>query len=63
MDKTDSDSGHSPLDDEKNISARPVEFQALSDADLPPDPDADLSAEEKARIVGIPPSLLLDRMY
>ncbi|KAL8758229.1 MAG: hypothetical protein Q9199_001639 [Rusavskia elegans] len=48
--KRDSDSGHSPSDDEKKVGASPGQFQALGRADLPPDPDAGLSQEEKARI-------------
>ncbi|KAI4248337.1 MAG: hypothetical protein L6R42_009296, partial [Xanthoria sp. 1 TBL-2021] len=48
--KRDSDSGHSPSDDEKKVGASPGQFQALGHADLPLDPDAGLSQEEKARI-------------
>ncbi|KAL8672675.1 MAG: hypothetical protein Q9168_002881 [Polycauliona sp. 1 TL-2023] len=48
--KRDSDSGHSPSDDEKKIGSRPAEFQAIGHNNLPPDPDAGLSADEKAKI-------------
>ncbi|KAL8699845.1 MAG: hypothetical protein Q9224_001234 [Gallowayella concinna] len=50
MDKRDSDSVLSPSEDEKNLGTGPVQFQALGHGDLPPDPDADLSEEERARI-------------
>ena len=43
----DSDSGRSPSEDEKRIRDIPVD-QALQEI---PDPDAHLSAEEKAKIV------------
>ena len=43
LEKRDSDSGRSPSDDEKKIGGSP--------ADLPPDPDAGLSEEERAKIV------------
>lgn len=55
-DKRDSDSGGSPSDDEKRIGLeRPaVEAGALETrghGQPPPDPDAGLSEEEKAKIV------------
>ena len=50
--KRDSDSAHSPSDDEKRIGVSPGEFQALGHGDLPPNPDADLSEAERALIVG-----------
>ncbi len=49
--KRDSDSAHSPSDDEKKVGAMPDQYQTLGHADLPPDPDAGLSQDEKARIV------------
>ncbi|KAL9030426.1 MAG: hypothetical protein Q9196_001458 [Gyalolechia fulgens] len=52
--KRDSDSGNSPYDDEKtdekNVGVHPAGFDALHRNNLPPDPDAELSGEEKARI-------------
>ncbi|KAL8777120.1 MAG: hypothetical protein Q9213_008001 [Squamulea squamosa] len=45
--KRDSDSGRSPSDDEKKAG---TEFQAIGHGELPPDPDAGLSADEKAKI-------------
>ncbi|KAL8713597.1 MAG: hypothetical protein Q9220_002459 [cf. Caloplaca sp. 1 TL-2023] len=48
--KRDSDSGHSPSDDEKAVGVRPGGFEELGHGDLPPDPDAGLSDEEKAKI-------------
>lgn len=47
----DSDSRRSPSDDEKRLSAKEGDFEALGHGGLPPDPDAHLSAEEKAAIV------------
>ncbi len=51
----DSDSGNSPTDDEKNdekkIGVAPGGFETLAHGELPPDPDAGLSAAEKARVV------------
>ncbi|KAL8959417.1 MAG: hypothetical protein Q9193_003714, partial [Seirophora villosa] len=54
-DKPDSDSGGSPSDDEKKLGLdRPgVEagaFESRAHGQLPPDPDAGLSAEERAKI-------------
>ncbi|CAF9908538.1 MAG: hypothetical protein ALECFALPRED_004668 [Alectoria fallacina] len=46
----DSDSRRSPSDDEKRLSAKEGDFEALGHGGLPPDPDAHLSAEEKAAI-------------
>ncbi|KAL8912976.1 MAG: hypothetical protein Q9172_007383 [Xanthocarpia lactea] len=50
LEKRDSDSAHSPSDDEKKIGVGPGEFQALGHGDLPPNPDADLSEAERALI-------------
>ena len=47
----DSDSGHSPSDDEKRVGVKPGEFETLGHGQLPPDPDAHLSLEERAAIV------------
>ena len=50
--KQDSDSSHSPLpDNEKVTGVEPGGFETLGHGQLPPDPDAGLSAEERARIV------------
>ncbi|KAI9878340.1 MAG: hypothetical protein M1830_001199, partial [Pleopsidium flavum] len=46
----DSDSGHSPSDDEKRIGVAPGGFEKLGHGELPPDPDAGLSEAEKARV-------------
>lgn len=46
----DSDSGHSPSDDEKRIAVGQGEFEALGPGELLPDPDAHLSPEERAAI-------------
>ena len=55
-DRVDSDSGHSPSDDEKRLGVKPGEFETLGHGQLPPDPDAHLSPEERAAIVcGIRP--------
>ena len=48
----DSDSGHSPSDDGKKVGVEEGAFESLAAKQLPPDPDAGLSDEEKARIVG-----------
>lgn len=46
------DSTHAPSDDEKTIvGVGAGEFETLGRNQLPPDPDAGLSDEEKARIV------------
>ena len=44
----DNDSAHSPSDDEKTGQGA---FQNLGHGELPPDPDAHLSLEERAAIV------------
>lgn len=51
----DSDSGgHSPaLDDEKRAGVQPGQFETVGHHNLPSDPDANLSAEERARIVSL----------
>lgn len=46
----DSDSGHSPSDDEKRVGVKQGDFETLGHGQLPPDPDAHLSAEEKVVI-------------
>lgn len=50
----DSDSGHSPIDNEKHIGVKPGEFETLDRGELPPDPDSHLSEEERAAIVHPP---------
>ena len=56
--KPDSDSGHSPSsEDEKIVGVKPGEFENLDSQGLPPDPDAHLSDEERAKIV-LPSSIL-----
>lgn len=50
-DHVDSDSAHSPSDDEKKIGLTQGEFHTLGHGQLPPDPDAHLSLEERAAIV------------
>ena len=49
--KTDSDSDHSPADDEKNVGVEAGAFESLATRQLPPDPDQGLSDAEKAAIV------------
>ena len=49
--RVDSDSGHSPSDDEKGVGVRQGGFETLGHGQLPPDPDAHLSPEERAAIV------------
>ena len=49
VEHVDSDSGHTPSDDEKKMDV--IEEAAYKHGDLPPDPDAGLSEAEKARIV------------
>ena len=51
MKTSDSDSLHTPIDDEKKIGAGSGEFKSLATHQLPPDPDAGLSDAEKAKIV------------
>lgn len=54
-DHHDSDSTHSPLDDnEKVVGVERGGFETLGRGQLPPDPDYGLSEEEKARIVSVP---------
>jgi len=53
-DHHDSDSTHSPLDDkEKVVGVEKGGFETLGRGQLPPDPDAALSEEERALIVSI----------
>lgn len=47
----DSDSGHSPIDDEKRVGVAPGGFEELGRHELPPDPDGHLSDAERAAIV------------
>ena len=51
--KRNSDSGRSPSDDEKQVGDSGGAFQKPGHSDLPPDPDANLSPEEKAKIVRV----------
>ena len=52
VEQQDSDSTHSPSDvNEKVVGVGQGEFETLGHGELPPDPDAGLSEEEKARIV------------
>ena len=51
IDHVDSDSAHSPSDDEKKIRVRQGQLDTLGHGQLPPDPDAHLSLEERAAIV------------
>ena len=52
--KNDSDSNQSPIDDkEKIVGVEQGGFETLGHGELPPDPDAGLSEEEKAHIVRI----------
>lgn len=59
----DSDNGRSPSDDEKKLGVKQGELEYLGHGELPPDPDAHLSPEERAAIVcsnrGKPPYLSL----
>ncbi len=50
MKNIDSDSGHSPADDEKKLGMEHGEYETLGHDQLPPDPDAHLSPEERAAI-------------
>lgn len=55
LDHHDSDSTHSPLDDkEKVVGVEQGGFETIGHGQLPPDPDASLSHEERARIVSVP---------
>ena len=47
----DSDSGHSPTDDEKKIGVATAGYAVTGPEQLPPDPDAGLSEEERKAIV------------
>ncbi|KAI9715780.1 MAG: hypothetical protein M1812_005779 [Candelaria pacifica] len=47
---SDSDSGRLPSDDEKRLGVEPGAFETAHKHQLPPDPDAGLSDEEKAKI-------------
>lgn len=47
----DSDSGRSPSGDEKTIGVEQGALETRGDGELPPDPDAHLSPEERAAIV------------
>ena len=49
--KTDSDSDHSPSDDEKKVGVEAGARESLATHQLPPDPDHGLSDDEKAAIV------------
>ncbi|KAL9631100.1 MAG: hypothetical protein Q9164_006076, partial [Protoblastenia rupestris] len=49
-DVRDSDSNHSPSDDEKIVGVKPGEFESVGYGEIPPDPDAHLSEEERAKI-------------
>lgn len=49
--KTDSDSDHSPSDDEKKVGVEQGAFESLATPQLPPDPDQGLSDVEKAAVV------------
>ena len=54
VDPIDSDSGHTPSDDEKKIGMEADHadhVENIGRGPLPPDPDAGYSEEEKARIV------------
>lgn len=51
-DKNDSDSNQSPIDDkERVVGVEQGAFETLGHGELPADPDAGLSEEEKAHIV------------
>ena len=43
--------GREASDDEKAVGVKQGEFETLGRGELPPDPDADLSPEERAKIV------------
>ena len=49
VEHVDSDSGHTPSDDEKKIGI--VDETGYRHGDLPPDPDAGLTEAERARNV------------
>lgn len=50
VDALDSDSAHTPSDDDKKIGVV-GQLENIGGRELPPDPDAGLSEEERARIV------------
>ncbi len=56
---SDSDSGRSPSDDEKHVGVEAGAFESAGKRDLPPDPDAGLSEEERAKIVRNDPLIML----
>jgi len=50
--QNDSDTSHSPVDDKgRVVGVEEGGFETLGHGQLPPDPDAGLSEEERARIV------------
>ncbi|MCJ1340943.1 hypothetical protein MMC09_006239 [Bachmanniomyces sp. S44760] len=49
-DHVDSDSGHSPSYNEKEVGVKPGEFESAGYMEIPPDPDAHLSEAERAHI-------------
>jgi len=50
--QNDSDTSHSPVDDKGGVvGVEEGGFETLGHGQLPPDPDAGLSEEERARIV------------
>ena len=53
--KTDSDSDHSPSEDEKKVGVEAGAFESLATHQLPPDPDEGLSDAQKAAIVSSSP--------
>lgn len=50
VDALDSDSGHTPSDDDRKIGVV-AQLETVGGKELLPDPDAGLSEEERARIV------------
>ena len=50
-DHLDTDSAHSPSDDEKKLGVKQGQFETLEHGQFLPDPDAHLSLEERAAIV------------
>ena len=53
--KDDGSESREVSEDEKAIGARPAEVETLGHGELPPDPDAHLSEEERAKIVCVSP--------
>lgn len=51
--RRDSDSPHSPSDDEKKVGADPASLEKHAYGELPLDPDESLSEDEKAKVVWI----------